>query len=127
ISTLGSLVKLSQAQGRYSDAEPLLAEINAALNKFWLEFDGPDPRFAHRVADMATLMRGQRKFRESEAMLREALEIYDQAPPENPSDYAQCVLSLAIALRGQNRMQEAEESFQQALKLYTKTLKPGHR
>src|SRR5258705_12613759 len=81
ITTVGSIVRLLQAQGRYRDAEPLLEEIRHALENYRREIGRPRPSIAHRLNDLATMLRGQEKLQESEGLILEAMDIYRQTPP----------------------------------------------
>jgi tetratricopeptide (TPR) repeat protein len=110
-TSLNDLAAVYTAQGRDTEAEPLLKKSLAILEKF-LE---PDSRsLADAIMNLARCYNNQGKYNEAEPLYNRALEIRKSKLSANSPEWAESLSDLAWFYYGQGKYAEAERRFKQA-------------
>jgi len=111
------------AQGRYSEAIPLLEEALKIRRKALPE---GHPDIANSLNNLAGLYKSQGRSGEAEPLYDEALKIFRKALPEGHPNIASSLNNLAGLYESQGRSAEAEPLYDEALKIFCKALPEGH-
>ena len=116
---LNNLAMLLRAEGKLSDAEPLLRRA--------LDIDenilGPqDPNVAAASLNLAGLLQDQGEFDDAEALYRRALAIDEKARGPDHPDVARDLSNLAALLLDKGDLTQAEPLFRRALAIDEKAL-----
>jgi CHAT domain-containing protein/tetratricopeptide (TPR) repeat protein len=110
-------------QGRFNEAQPLLAKVLAVRQRVLGE-DHPDT--AQSYSNLASSLNAQGKYAEAEAVYRKALDICRKALGEEHPTTAKNYNNLAANLNAQGKYREAEAIFRKALAIRRKVLGEEH-
>ena len=89
-------------------------------------FGESDPRLATSLAWLAELYRVQRRFEESERLIRRTIALDEQYRGPEATDTASSLESLALLFHTQNRQREMEPVLTRVITIYEKALGPQH-
>ena len=122
-TALGWLAALYQAQGRYSEAEPLFQEA-LMIDRESLPPEHPD--IARDINDLANLYTDQGRYSEAEPLFKQAITIVRKSLPPDHPNIAVMLESLASFYRFQARYSEAEPLYEEVLNNVRKSLPSGN-
>ncbi|MEN3330879.1 MAG: hypothetical protein V7641_244 [Blastocatellia bacterium] len=112
-TSINDLAVIDAAQGKYAEAEPLLKQSLAILEKV---VDQPDDRYlVDPIMNLAECYNAQGKYDEAEALYNRASEIRKKRSPDNPPDLAESLNNLAWLYYEQGKYVQAESLFNKAL------------
>ena len=122
-TSLNNLAGLYHAQGKYTEAEPLLKRSLAMREKIL----GPvHPEVARSLNNLAGLHHARGNYIEAEPLYKRALAIQEKAlGPEHPN-VATSLNNLAELYRAQGNRAAAEPLFKRAMAIREKVLGPEH-
>ena len=89
-------------------------------------FGDDDPRLATTLAWLAELYRVQRRFEESEKLIRRTIAMDEKYRGMDHPDLAMSLESLALLFHTQNRQREMEPVLKRVISIYEKALGPQH-
>lgn len=89
-------------------------------------FGEEDPRLATTLAWLAELYRVQRRFEESEKLIRRTIAMDEKYRGMEHPDLAMSLESLALLYHTQNRQREMEPVLKRVISIYEKALGPQH-
>jgi tetratricopeptide (TPR) repeat protein len=119
-----ALSKLGQAyrlENRLMDSETAYRQALAIERA-----QAPSPNLAETLNNLGNLLASQRRWKEAETLLREAISTWEKMlGPEHPS-VAAGLGNLAALLQSRNRYDEAERLIERAREIDEKSLPPGH-
>jgi CHAT domain-containing protein/tetratricopeptide (TPR) repeat protein len=89
---------------------------------------GERAKVARAAKDVGQGMRlyGQGRYREAEALLRQALAVRREVLGEEDPETATCYTSVGVCLHGQNRYAQAQPMYEKGLAIYRKVLGEEH-
>jgi CHAT domain-containing protein/Tfp pilus assembly protein PilF len=117
------LALLYQAQGRYSEAEPLFKQVLQIIENV---LGKEHPSTLRSMNNLAFLYKAQGRYSEAEPLYKQALQLREKVlGKEHPSTLSS-MNNLAILYESQGRHSEAEPLFKQALQLREKVLGKEH-
>ncbi len=120
VATLNDLGEACRAQGKYSEAEPLLLQ---ALSDGEEAFGAQAVSVAHTHHNLAALYAAQENFEAAEAHCRKALEIEERNNGTEDPALAASFSNLALVLKARGQLAEALEVSQRALRLWQRASK----
>ena len=112
-----------EGQGRYAEAEPLLRTAMAAFEEAGLAAENPS-WLENRRADLARILRWQRRYVEAEIVARDALLKALERSGKRSGTVARLVKDLGQILRSQGRYEDAEALIRAAIEIYEKSGTP---
>jgi tetratricopeptide (TPR) repeat protein len=119
-----ALSKLGQAyrlENRLAKAEQAYRQALAIERT-----QAPSPDLSETLNNLGNVLASQRRWKEAEALLREAIATWEKLlGPEHPS-VAAGLGNLAALLQSRNRYDEAERLIERARQIDEKSLPPGH-
>ncbi|KAK3073438.1 hypothetical protein LTR53_005016 [Teratosphaeriaceae sp. CCFEE 6253] len=125
LSTLNTMGRLYLERGNLGKTEEKFLQAMNGYGGMEAEY----PRDASRLIitrNLGIVYRHQRRFREAEKMLLQALWGYEEILGPRDPQTLDTVGNLAIVYHGQNRLREAEEMSLRALMGFEETLGPKH-
>jgi tetratricopeptide (TPR) repeat protein len=124
VPPLISLARLLTAQGRMTEAEPLVDRALALANRR----DGHDqPDVARDLNSLACLLDSMgRPVEDAERFFRRALEIYERTYGPDHIKVASVLNNLAVLLKASDRLVEAERLHRKALAIDERSYGPEH-
>jgi CHAT domain-containing protein/Tfp pilus assembly protein PilF len=121
--SLTNLASVNQAQGRYTDAEPLYKRSLAIREKAL----GPDhPDVATTLNNLAGLYKTQGRYAEAAPLYKSALAINEKALGPDHPNVAGSQNNLATLYDDQGRYADAEPLYKRSLAIREKALGPDH-
>jgi tetratricopeptide (TPR) repeat protein len=114
---------LYNIQGRYSEAEPLLARALAIREQQWGK---EHPNVATSLNNLAELYRTQGHYSKVEPLYMRALAICEQQLGEDHPNVATSLNNLALLYDAQGRYSKAEPLYMRALAIYEQQLGKEH-
>lgn len=122
-SALSQLGMAIEAQGRFSEAEPLYRHSLVIRE----QDRGPEHRdVAQCLSNIASLYKAQGRYSEMEPLVKRSMAILEKALGTEDPDFAVTVEDLAVLYRTQGRYVEAEPLFKRALAIREKALGSEH-
>jgi tetratricopeptide (TPR) repeat protein len=120
---MSALGTLSQAKGRYAEAE-LLKRRAVAIGETSLV--PSDPKLATLLNNLAQLLQLTNRFAEAESLMRRALAIWEAGLGADHPQVATGLNNLALLLKDTNRLAEAEPLMRRALAIDETSYGPDH-
>ena len=120
---LTNLAALYRTQGKYEEAEHLIAQSLAIDEKIYGE---NHPEVATSLNNLAALYRAQGKYAEAEPLYRRSLAIMEKQLGENHPDVATSFNNLAALYESQGKYEEAEPLYQRAIAILLEKLGENH-
>ncbi len=120
---LSSLARVYEAQGKYTDAEPL-SKRSLAIREKALGSEHPD--VATALNNLALLYQGQARYADAEPLYKRTLSIWEKALGPNHPKVATSLNNLALLYRRQGRYADAEPLFKRSLAIREKALGSEH-
>ncbi|PZV26006.1 MAG: tetratricopeptide repeat protein [Snowella sp.] len=120
---LNNLAGLYRSQGKYSEAEPLIARSLAIKEK---QLGEDHPSVATGLNNLADLYESQGKYEEAEPLYRRSLAIMEKQLGENHPDVATSLNNLAGLYDSQGKYAEAEPLYLRSLAIREKQLGEDH-
>ncbi|GFR42040.1 hypothetical protein Agub_g2856 [Astrephomene gubernaculifera] len=123
ISSISNLASCINAQGKYSEAEPMYRQ---ALELHTKVLGAEHPDTISSINNLASCIDAQGKYSEAEPMYRQALELRTKVLGAEHPDTISSISYLASCINAQGKYSEAEPMYRQALELRTKVLGEEH-
>ncbi|GFR42031.1 hypothetical protein Agub_g2848 [Astrephomene gubernaculifera] len=123
ISSINNLARCINAQGKYSEAEPM---FRRALELHTKVLGEEHPDTISSISNLASCINAQGNYSEAEPMYRQALELHTKVLGAEHPDTISSINNLARCINAQGKYSEAEPMFRRALELRTKVLGEEH-
>jgi tetratricopeptide (TPR) repeat protein len=120
---LNNLAALYRTQGKYAEAEHLIAR---SLSIRESQLGENHPNVATSLNNLAELYRSQGKYEEAEPLYRRSLSIWESQLGENHPDVATSLNNLAELYRDQGKYAEAEPLYRRSLSIWESQLGENH-